>query len=34
MKIFLMVLAVSACVLGAVFVAMYRLDKAVDQADR
>jgi hypothetical protein len=34
MKVFLMVVAVSACVLGAVFVAMYLLNKAVDQADR
>jgi hypothetical protein len=34
MKIFLMVVAVSACVLGGVFVAMYFLNKAVDQADR
>lgn len=34
MKIFLMVLAVSMCVLGGVLMAMYFLNKAVDRADR
>ncbi len=34
MALFLLVVAVSACVLGGVFVAMYFLNRAVDQADR
>jgi hypothetical protein len=31
LNILLMVLAVNACVLGAAFVLLYRLNKAVDQ---
>ena len=34
MNILLMVLAVNACVLGLACVALYRLNKAVDQFDR
>jgi hypothetical protein len=34
MALFLLVVAVSACVLSGVFVAMYFLNRAVDQADR
>ena len=33
-NILLMVLAVNACVLGVALVALYRLNKAVDQFDR
>jgi len=33
-NILLMVLAVNACVLAVAFVALYRLNKAVDQFDR
>jgi hypothetical protein len=33
-NILLMVLAVNACVLGLAFVALYRLNNAVDQFDR
>ena len=33
-NILLMVLAVNACVLSVAFVALYRLNKAVDQFDR
>ena len=33
-NILLMVLTVNACVLGVGFVALYRLNKAVDQFDR
>lgn len=33
-NILLMVLAVNACVLGVAVVALYRLNKAVDQFDR
>ena len=32
--ILLMVLSINACVLGVAFVALYRLNKAVDQFDR
>jgi hypothetical protein len=34
MNILLMVLAVNACVLGLGFIALYRLNKSVDQFDR
>jgi hypothetical protein len=34
MTLFFTVLAVSACVLGVVFTAMYFLNRAVDQSDR
>ena len=34
MHIFLMVVAVSACVLGGAFTAMFFLNKSVDEADR
>jgi hypothetical protein len=34
MNILLMVLAINACVLGVAFVALYRLNKSVDQFDR
>jgi hypothetical protein len=34
MNILMMVLAVNACVLGLAFIALYRLNKAVDQFDR
>jgi hypothetical protein len=34
MNILFMVLAVNACVLGIAFIALYRLNKAVDQFDR
>ena len=34
MNILLMVLAVNACVLSVAFVALYRLNKSVDQFDR
>jgi len=34
LNILLMVLAVNACVLGVAFVALYRLNKVVDQFDR
>jgi len=34
MNILLMVLAVNACVLGVAFIALYRLNKSVDQFDR
>jgi hypothetical protein len=33
-NILLMVLSINACVLGVAFVALYRLNKAVDQFDR
>jgi len=33
MKLFLLVIAVCACVLGGVFAAIYFLNKAVNQAD-
>ena len=33
-NILLMVLAVNACVLGIAVIALYRLNKAVDQFDR
>ena len=33
-NILLMVLAINGCILGAAFVALYRLNKAVDQFDR
>jgi hypothetical protein len=34
MHVFLMVVAVSACVVGAAFTAMFFLNKSVDEADR
>ncbi len=34
MQIFLMVVAVSVCVVGGAFTAMYFLNKSVDEADR
>jgi hypothetical protein len=34
MNILLMVLAVNACVLGVAVIALYRLNRAVDQFDR
>jgi hypothetical protein len=34
MHVFLMVVAVSACVVGGAFTAMYFLNKSVDEADR
>ena len=34
MQIFLMVVAVSACVIGGAFTAMFFLNKSVDDADR
>jgi hypothetical protein len=34
MQIFLMVVAVSACVIGGAFTAMFFLNKSVDEADR
>jgi len=33
-NILLMVLVVNACVLGVAFIALYRLNKAVDRFDR
>ena len=33
-EILLMVIAVNVCVLGVTFIALYRLNKAVDQFDR
>jgi hypothetical protein len=33
-EILLMVVAVSACVLSVAFIALYRLNKAVDEFDR
>jgi hypothetical protein len=34
MHVFLMVVAVSACVVGGAFAAMFFLNKSVDEADR
>jgi hypothetical protein len=34
MHVFLMVVAVSACVVGGAFTAMFFLNKSVDEADR
>jgi hypothetical protein len=34
MQVFLMVVAVSACVVGGAFTAMFFLNKSVDDADR
>jgi hypothetical protein len=34
MQVFLMVVAVSACVVGGAFTAMFFLNKSVDEADR
>jgi hypothetical protein len=34
MQVFLMVVAVSACVLGGAFTAVFFLNKSVDEADR
>jgi hypothetical protein len=34
MQVFMMVVAVSACVVGGAFTAMFFLDKSVDEADR
>jgi hypothetical protein len=34
MHVFLMVVAVSACVVGGAFTAMFFLNKSVDDADR
>ncbi len=34
MHVFLVVVAVSACVLGGAFTAMFFLNKSVDEADR
>jgi hypothetical protein len=34
MHVFLMVVAVSACVVGGAFTAVFFLNKSVDQADR
>jgi hypothetical protein len=34
LHLFLMVVAVSSCVLGICFTAMYYLNKAVDQSER
>jgi hypothetical protein len=34
LNILLMVLAVNACVLGVAFIALYRLNRAVDKFDR
>lgn len=34
LNILLMVIAVNVCVLGVAFIALYRLNKAVDQFDR
>jgi hypothetical protein len=33
-EILLMVIAVNACVLGLAFIALYRLNKAVEEFDR
>jgi hypothetical protein len=34
MQVFLMVVAVSVCVVGGAFTAMFFLNKSVDEADR
>jgi hypothetical protein len=34
MQVFLMVVAVSACVVGGAFTAVFFLNKSVDEADR
>jgi hypothetical protein len=34
MQVFMMVVAVSACVVGGAFTAMYFLNRSVDKADR
>jgi hypothetical protein len=34
MQVFLMVVAVSACIVGGAFTAVYFLNKSVDEADR
>jgi hypothetical protein len=34
MQVFMMVVAVSVCVVGGAFTAMYFLNKSVDKADR